>query len=335
MSGVDHFTGPIFLVGMPRSGTKLLRDLLNNHSRIAITPNESHFIPDFHKRIGEYGELRDPESFRRFYNDFRKTVFFERVIRESNFIDEQSWYKAVKEWTYSGVVEAFYLEYARAKNKTIWGDKTPFYLAVMPQLKALFPSARFVHIVRDVRDYSLSLKKGWNKNIYRSSQRWHDVVRKGRLDGKNLPAGDFYEVCYESLVDAPAETLAGICRFLQVPYEESLATLHRPADKGGDVRNRLDIVQKNYGKWETALSKGQIAKIERMCGDILSDLGYKISYAGATKRLGAMEMELYKILDALSLLRFEVRENGIVGGMRNMVRTVRYSQFRDVPEEER
>lgn len=39
-------TGPLFIVGMPSSGTKkLLRDLLNRHSWIAIPDNESHFIP--------------------------------------------------------------------------------------------------------------------------------------------------------------------------------------------------------------------------------------------------------------------------------------------------
>jgi hypothetical protein len=319
---------------MPRSGTKLLRELLNNHSKIAITPNESHFIPEVYSRLHQYGSLKEPQNFDRFYNDFSQTVFFERVTAEAKFIDRASWYDSVSTWTYPGVVEAFYLAYARNKGKEIWGDKTPYYLAVIPLLKSLFPAGKFVHIVRDVRDYCLSLKKGWNKNIYRSAQRWHDVVRKGRQDGKNLPAGDFYEVRYEQLVDNPGDVLQGICRFLTVPFEQSMTDLKRPAEYGGDARNRLDILKGNYGKWERELSKGQIRKIEGITGDLLTDLGYSVSYKGGQKRIGSLEMQFYKGVDALSLLRFEVRQNGARDGLRNIVRTVRYSQFRAVQEEE-
>jgi hypothetical protein len=334
MSGESPFMGPIFIVGMPRSGTKLLRDLLNNHSRIAIAPNESHFIPDFHNRIERYGALQDRSNFSSFYRDFSQTIFFERVTAGNPFINEQSWHDCVKDWTYAGVVEAFYLAYAHSKGKLIWGDKTPYYLAVIPLLKSLFPRAKFVHIVRDVRDYCLSLNKGWNKNIYRSAQRWYDVVRKGRRDGRDLPLGDFHEVQYEQLVDAPGDVLRGICGFLSLPYEAAMTNLQRPVDHGGDASNRLDILKRNYGKWKTALSPRQIMKIESLCGDLLGDLGYSVSYRGNMQRLGAVEMQFYKAFDAVSLLRFEIRENGMANGLRNVVRAIRYSQFRAATEED-
>jgi len=329
------FTGPIFIVGMPRSGTKLLRELLNNHSQIAITPNESHFIPDFYTRRESYGNLQEPRHFSKFYHDFSQTVFFQRVTDGNNFVDEESWYREVTVWTYAGVVETFYRLYARTQNKTIWGDKTPYYLVILPLLKSLFPDARFVHIVRDVRDYSLSLKKGWNKNIYRSAQRWYDAVRKCRQNGISLSAGAYYEVRYEQLVDAPAQTLQGICKFLSVPYEETMTILRRPADlRGGDAQNRLDILRKNYGKWESSLSGRQIRRIESICGELLVELGYATSCDGPSKRVPFLEMEMYKLLDAFSLLRFEIRENGVREGFRNVVRAIPYAQYRSASEED-
>jgi len=334
-TGDTHqFRGPLFLVGMPRSGTKLLRDLLNNHSQIGITPNESHFIPHFHSRMELYGDLRERANFKKFYHDFSRTVFFQRVTAESPFIDEQSWYDSVRAWTYAGVVETFYRAYAGQKNKTIWGDKTPFYLVILPLLKSLFPDAKFVHIVRDVRDYALSLNKGWGKNIFRSSQRWHDAVRQCRQDGTSLKPGDYHEVRYEQLVDSPGDMLKGICTFLPVPYEQTMTLLKQPADKGGDARNSLDILKRNYGKWEKSLSRRQIRKIESICGALLSDLGYPVTYRGETKRLGPVILKIYEAMDALSLLRFEVGENGLSEGIRNMFRTKQYAQFRTAGAEE-
>ena len=113
-----------------------------------------------------------------------------------------------------------------------------------------------------------------------------------------------------------------------------MTNLKQPADRGGDARNRLDILKGNYGKWEGELSERQIRKIESISGDILSELGYPVTYHGEIKKIGALEMDFYKCMDALSLLRFEVRENGAREGLRNIVRTARYVQFRAVGEEE-
>jgi hypothetical protein len=329
-----EFQGPVFLVGMPRSGTKLLRELLNNHSRIGITPNESHFIPDFHARWARYGDIRDEVSFHRFYQDFAGTIFFQRVMEEGRFLDEQKWKQGILEWTYPGVVEAFYRLYAESKGKTIWGDKTPYYLLILPELKSLFPGAKFVHIVRDVRDYVISLNKDWSKNIYRSAQRWNDAVARCRRDGTRVCPADYHEVRYERLSDDPEGTLKGICSFLSLSYENSMVVLRKPADQRTDAGGKLTVQKKNYGKWEQALKPHQVRKIERLCGDLLSDLGYQVSYTGQSARISPLMMKVYQLRDAAGLYRFEVGANGLLEGSRNMVRTLRYARYRTAPGEE-
>ena len=324
---MKRFEGPIFLVGMPRSGTKLLRDLLNNHSMIGIAPNESHFIPEFYARLKDYGALDQEANFAKFYHDLSQTPFFHRVDGNS-FSNAASLYDAAPERTFAGLVEEFYRSYSRSKGKVMWGDKTPFYLLHLPLCKSLFPDARFIHIIRDVRDYALSLKKTWHKNLSRSAQRWGDAVLKCRKDGLLLGEGAYREVRYEHLVDNPEGVIRELCKFLSVPFEENMIVLQKPVEYGGDARNRMDIVSMNYGKWRTSLSPRDIRRIEEICGALLTDLGYDVTYKGPSRRLGAIHKRLLRLADGFALLRFELSKGGIAEAYQNLFYSWRYSDSR-------
>ncbi len=328
---MKRFEGPIFLVGMPRSGTKLLRDLLNNHSMIGIAPNESHFIPEFHSRLETYGPLDQKANFQKFYHDFSQTPFF-RVVNGNDFVNTESLSKAASERGFAGFVEEFYRSFSRSKGKFIWGDKTPFYLLHLRLCKSLFPDARFIHIIRDVRDYSMSLNKTWHKSLIRSAQRWADAVRKCRKDGSMLGEEIYREVRYEQLVDNPAIVLRELCGFLSVPFEENMVVLQKPVEYGGDARNRMDIVGSNYGKWRTALSPQDIRRIEEVCGALLKDLGYDVSYDGPPRHLGKLHQKLLQLSDAFGLLRFELSTRSITETWRNLLYSWRYAESRTPKE---
>jgi hypothetical protein len=303
-----RFTGPIFIVGMPRSGTKLLRGILNNHSSIAIPGYESHFIPTFHNRINRYGDLGRSPNFARFYLDFSKTSFF-RSVSEKFHVDQVAWYDAVQDWSYAGVLEAFYRSYAKSQNKTIWGDKTPSYILQLPLLKSLFPNAKFLHIIRDVRDHCSSMHKAWGKNIYRAAQRWHDSIRKCRQDAAEFPSSDYLEFRFEDLLDSPELVTKSVCSFLNVPYEEEMVNLTKPTENLGTAKGHVGILRENHRKWMGGMSKAKVDKIERLCGPLLSELGYPHSYSGEAQRLGKAQMFFYKLLDGLHLMHFEMKES--------------------------
>lgn len=79
-------TKPIFISGMPRSGTKLLRDILNNHSKISIPDSETHFIPEFIRAFGMEYNLNDVNNLRAALNRFYSTKFF--LVQEKPRIEE-------------------------------------------------------------------------------------------------------------------------------------------------------------------------------------------------------------------------------------------------------
>lgn len=329
-SSIQHpaskvFCGPIFLVGLPRSGTKLLREMLNRHSRIAIAANESYCLPYFHRRFARYGDIRRPANFARFYADFSRSAFFRRLSARAPFISREIWQAQVQAWDFPGVIAAFYQSYAKYYQKDIWGDKTPGYLREMPLLKSLYPEAKFIHIIRDVRDYGLSIRRAWQKNIFRAAQRWHDDIRRARRDAAAHLGGDYLEVRYEQLLDTPEAVLRRIAEFLQFPFETAMLTPPASTENLGDARAVEGILRQNYGKWKTALTPAEIAKIERICGALLEELGYPVRYRGQPQRLHPLRMRLYQAADGWRWLLFQLRQERMQGVL-NFFRSGRYRQ---------
>jgi hypothetical protein len=322
------FHGPILLVGMPRSGTKLLREMLNNHSLIDIPSFESHFIPYFSRRIDRYGDLTEFTAFKRLYEDMTQFAFFHKLSQHEDFsLDARQWYLKAGGGSFGHIVETFYIDHAHRKGKRVWGDKTPFHLVHLPMLKKLFPEARFIHIIRDVRDHCLSARKAWHKNYYRSAQRWTDYISKCRQDARQIPTRGYLEVQYEQLIDSPAETMEKVCAFIGVSYEERMIKLIRPTENMGSARGQVGILNKNYGKWKGRLSVKQIDKIEKICGPLLAELGYGTGHGGKAQRLGRFESTFYKLMDAFYQIRFESKKRGGIMGFRRVWRQLNYAKF--------
>ena len=80
--------GPLFIVGLPRSGTKLIRDLLNRSPEIGIPVEESHFIPYFIAKFGAVPEPGNQMWRERFMRDLRRTPFFQNYARAGRSVPD-------------------------------------------------------------------------------------------------------------------------------------------------------------------------------------------------------------------------------------------------------
>lgn len=302
----DSFSGPVFIVGMPRSGTKLLRTLLNRHSLIGIPEFESHFIPYYAQEDRDWRALQAPEEFRRFYQHIGASNFCRRLGRDVP--DCEAWRQAVEEWSCAGVMEALFRLYAAGRGKPIWGDKTPQYLTQLPLLARLYPAGRFIHIVRDPRDYCASVQKAWGKHPYRSAQRWADEVARCRADGAALGEQRFLEVRYEDLLTDTEAVMRRISEFLGVPFEACTTVPDKAAENLGAARGSTSIVRDNAYKWRRGQDRRAVARIERICAEELRRSGYPASYSGPSVRLGRVRRGFYQAADALHVVRHTLAE---------------------------
>ncbi|MCB9730977.1 MAG: sulfotransferase [Deltaproteobacteria bacterium] len=311
------FNGPLFVVGAPRSGTKLFRDLLRQHSRIGIPIYETEYLPRHAHLASELGELSDPEAFSRFYAWVTRFMYFKYMAEDGTLIPEQTWREACRSYDVQGVFEALIRHDAEVGPDDIWGDKSPNYRAHLPLLRTLWPQARFIHIIRDARDVCLSSHKAWKKAVLRNAQRWTDEVAGCRRDGRALAQAApgervYHELRYEDLLQRPEAELSAVCAFLELPFEEAMTRPGRVSENLGDTRGEDRIVAGNTEKWRERMAPRQLEAVEAICGELLQDLGYPLVHpvVRPARRLSKPRMTAYQALDAAQLLRFRVKEWG-------------------------
>ena len=163
---------PVFVVGCTGSGTSLTCRLLLDHLGVNFG-TESQFIIRYARHIARYGDLRVRGNMRRLLTDISRERFFPRTRRNFGFVfDVDRALRYVTEPTYAGALRAIFEQFATSKGLVRWGDKTPEYNYHLDVLLELFPTAQFVHVVRDPRDMAVSqFKAGFgSKTAYEAAR---------------------------------------------------------------------------------------------------------------------------------------------------------------------
>ena len=132
---------PLLVLGVRRSGTTLLRVMLDRHPDLAV-PDESYFIPQLADR--QPAQI-DVDAF---IDDLRRLP----TIRDWAVPLDEVRARLRPGMPLGQAIGAVYETYAARHGKSRWGDKTPMYMQRLPLLERLFPDARYVHLIRDGRD---------------------------------------------------------------------------------------------------------------------------------------------------------------------------------------
>lgn len=236
---------PIFIVGHPRSGTSWLNKLVSSHPNLAGAP-ESHLFnlylaPFFKKHDRDWLAEWIPVGYRhKSLRQFTDNIFAYRLLEEQK----------------SRIVE-----------------KTPTHRLYIKQIKALYPKAKFIHIIRDGRDVAVSLFQSFTpifdwapKNITEAADQWVATLEKVE-NGKVRFPDDILDIKYEDLVRHPEGQLQSLFAFLGENRN------------GRIISGILEQFPRQTGslcRWKTALSEQQVAEFEEKAGDWLKKLDYEV-----------------------------------------------------------
>ena len=306
--------GPLFLVGMPRSGTKLLRALLTQHPGIRIPPIETEFLPFIAAWVGRHGPPHTEQEFVRLFRSLRMAPYFRYREGGAGAFSWKAWRAACRgRFDAAGLFEGFIRCEAGVSpgSGIVWGDKSPTYIRHLDLIAREFPQARIVHIVRDVRDVVLSARKAWNKDILRTAHRWARDVREAHTFCLREPARSM-ELKYEDLVSAPEEQLRRLCAFIGVPFSDAMLCLQRPTENLGDTRDQIGIVAGNRGKFRGALSAAELQAVEALAWETMLELEYAPQVAHGPRRLSRPSLAVRRLKDGMNLVLRDVEGRGVL-----------------------
>lgn len=277
---------PFFIVGAQRSGTTLLKLMVDRHSLVGIPPEAAGLIPDLCQRGARYGTSGRVIKREVFLRDVASHPAFRRWDVSVGLVREEL--ERFADPTLQQAISAIYSAYARKHGKAGWGDKTPRYIEEMSFLARLFPTARFAHLIRDGRDVALSELELHRLHRHSASVAltWRRKITRARATGIDL--GDRYiEVRYEDLIAAPEMELRRLCRFLKLPFEPKMLshdadqvkqTLERmPATARVQHQRLLNPPTKGLRDWRAEMSCPEIVEFEAIAGRVLREAAYPLS----------------------------------------------------------
>lgn len=281
-----------FVVGVGRSGTTLLRLMLDAHPDLAIPP-ETHFIPE-----AAWAHRRALNPRRAFLKTLTSHPMWNDHGIDADHLSQEI--SALKPFDLGEALRAFYRLYAGRHAKPRWGDKTPLYVRHMRLIQGLLPEARFVHIIRDGRDVALSHQGLWfgPMSIEEAARWWVLWIKEARSQSKHLP--HYLEIRYEDLVLDTEATLKRVSAFVALPWnpamleyhktaEQRMKEMHRDLPVQGGVRTIRAAERKTIHsltskppqhdrvyRWRSEIAEADRKHFESVAGEMLRELGYDV-----------------------------------------------------------
>jgi hypothetical protein len=241
---------PIFLVGAERSGTTLLRLMLDYHPQLAFQ-YEFEFAVDQISYDGNYPQL----------SDYYEYLAYHRIFLSTGFTIE-------RDLDYPSLVNSFLLQKQRRSHKPFIGATVHHRF---DQLLKIWPKAKFIHLLRDGRDVAhSSIVMGWSGNLFTAADLWIEAEQLWQKLSPQIPADRQITVYYEKLVQNSDEVLTQLCDFIGIPFDKAMYDYAQHTTY--DLPN-----PKIAEQWRRKLTNKQIQLAESKMATLLTERGYELS----------------------------------------------------------
>lgn len=257
-----------FLVGAERSGSTLLRLMLDSHPDIACH-SEFEFAVDYVSDKNTQPDI---------------TVFNELMRKDRIF--QLYGYTVDCADSYIGNLER--ILHDKKGRKALIGATVHRNIG---RLTAMFPKARFIHLVRDPRDVANSVRQmGWAGNAYTCAKEWKTVEKDWDALSSGLSPDRHLTISFETLLEAPEQTLTSITGFLGYEFNEGMFDYAKTS-----TYDKPKLVRKQA--WKAKMSQPEIQRVELMVGELLESRGYAFSGHPRMTSLSAIEHKRIRLED--------------------------------------
>lgn len=294
---------------MGRSGSTILRQMLDLHPRI-IAPPESFFVLHL---MAKYGKIKDwsPQIKRNFVSDLYTDRPFRLIWKIPIDVVQAAFNKAPSNMSFndaSNIVRSCYDPTKGKEGSIVFVDKNPIYSILYQKLISSHKSSKVIHLIRDPRGVINGQIYSFNrKDVFALGHLWNSRNKKIEKISKDLKI-DYFLVRFEDLVNKPEETIKSLCDFLEVEYSEKTLNYNKRAEKFFSKQtkhysNKHFSTQKPLNKdisekWKKNLSTNQLDKIAFMTSSLANKFGYSIQEK--------KPYFIYSLYSTLSKLKLEI-----------------------------
>lgn len=284
---------PFFILGNPRSGTSLLRLMLNSHPNIVVPP-ESGFLQWWYEKYKYWSVENSKDNF--LVGKYVADILSSKKIEDWNLNFEKiiNLILKVKPSNYGELSSLIYLSYNSSESleEIMVGDKNNYFIHHLPVINEIYPNTKYIHLIRDGRDVACSyqkLKSIKTKSRYKPNLAYEikDIAYEWRSNVNKIDTfllnKEHLKINYENLLENTEETLLKLCDFLGVPYHLKMNDFYKP--KINDEPNStIDWKMKtlepidinNKSKYLDILSTHDISQFNIICEKQIIENGYDL-----------------------------------------------------------
>jgi hypothetical protein len=291
----------ISIVGCPRSGTTLLRNMLNSHPEIFIFPQTQFF----NKIWGS----RWLVNFKKNRKQMLNIISQDRAVLRSK-VDMFSLDNLSRE-----SFDNFYVEYIdliqdnNKLKKRILGDKTPRHIFFLNKIKKnLKRNVKIIIAVRDSRAVVASLKKRkLIKSVEQGAAIWNFFLKQIVRINKEESADNIMCIRYEDIVSDPKSIGNKIASYLNLEYSESMLDIQESNSSYKEKQGKKGIYTDSITQWKKELKNEEIETLSYLTKQHLKDFNYDVpTVAKRISMRSNMTYQFYYISEILILLLMKI-----------------------------
>lgn len=274
---------PIFMIGTQRSGSNLLRLMLNQLPEVAA-PHPPHILQRLMPMVAGYGDLQVQANFMRLVEDVCQLVELNPVPWEGVTLDRQEVARRCRTPSVVAVFGAVYDIMAQNRGAQTWCCKSLANINYLSDIENYFRDrAKYIYLYRDGRDVAVSFCKAvvGEKHFYHIAKEWAATQQIALGMRERIGPSRFFGVRYEDITAQPESTMQQLCKFLGYRYTPSMLSFHKTdeakkaaesSDLWGNVVN--PVMSENSRKFLREAAPADVRIFELVAGDVLDALGY-------------------------------------------------------------
>ncbi|MCF6222628.1 MAG: sulfotransferase [Flavobacteriaceae bacterium] len=286
-----NFQLPFFILGNPRSGTSLFRLMLNSHPNVVVPP-ESGFLQWWYSKYKNWS-IRDSQNIE-FVKIFIKDILSSKKIEDwkldSKMVEENIF--KFQPSNYGELSSLIYYSYKNNSDIKLIGDKNNYYIHYLSTLDSIYPTSKYIHLIRDGRDVACSYKKiktldtnslykpNLNTGIQKIALEWKTNINGIDTFLENKKA---VKIRYEDLLLNPEEELKKVCNFLEISFHKQMLDFFKSefndeplSTRDWKMKTFEPLDKSNFGKYKNILSDKEIVLFNKVNQNLLSMYGYEV-----------------------------------------------------------